>query len=646
MGGGMGGGPEVIERGGTGSYHGQFSSNFQDESLNARNPFATNKPPYQERQLSFNVSGPLVRNRLTANFSGNNNESQNVDTVHATTAQGLFELGIVRPSLNRSLSGGGTYQFTPKHSLIFNVRRGTNTQKNQFVGGFTLPERASDSNGSNLNVDVRQFSVFSDRLLYETSVQIQKNRFMNKPKTKGVAIDVLDSFRGGGAQDNSESRSTGFTFNNLVTRMSPNWTLKAGMNGSFRQMHDVSVYNFGGTYTFSSLQDYLAGKPTTYRVTRGNPVLDLNQMELSYFAQNDLKVTRRLTLMLGGRYDWQTNIKDRNNVAPRLAFAYAIGRSLVVRGGSGIYFQRIGSDIIQQQQRLDGARQYELVVNDPSFPDPFKSGSVTVTPPSSVRVTDPDIATPYSVVNQLALENTFRNGLFVSVTYDRNRGIHQLRTRNLNAPLPGKLVNPDPTRGNVLNLESTASSISQTLRLSARQRFSIFNLNASYSFGSTYNDSDGWFSLPSNNYDLRSDWGRAGFRQPYNLNTSLNAQLPLGMFVSGTMMRNGGQPYNITTGRDENADGQTNDRPAGTMRNSGSSPNFVSYNFNISKAIFFGDRSQRGSGTNLNVFANMNNAFNRTNYGTPSGVMTSSYFGRSFNARNPREIEAGLRFSF
>jgi hypothetical protein len=48
----------------------------------------------------------------------------------------------------------------------------------------------------------------------------------------------------------------------------------------------------------------------------------------------------------------------------------------------------------------------------------------------------------------------------------------------------------------------------------------------------------------------------------------------------------------------------------------------------------------------VNLFANMNNAFNRTNYGTPSGVMSSELFGKPYSARNAREVEVGLRFQF
>jgi hypothetical protein len=64
-----------------------------------------------------------------------------------------------------------------------------------------------------------------------------------------------------------------------------------------------------------------------------------------------------------------------------------------------------------------------------------------------------------------------------------------------------------------------------------------------------------------------------------------------------------------------------------------------------------GAQPQRGtnnaaSGAQMNVFANLNNAFNMTHPGTPSGVMTSPFFRKSFSANSPREIEVGMRVQF
>ena len=116
------------------------------------------------------------------------------------------------------------------------------------------------------------------------------------------------------------------------------------------------------------------------------------------------------------------------------------------------------------------------------------------------------------------------------------------------------------------------------------------------------------------------------------------------------MSYNSGRFYNIITGRDDNMDSQVNDRPRLGSRNSGHAAHFLAFNFNISKAFFFGTggtgNGRGNTRSNLNVFANMTNAFNHVNYAFPSGVMTSPNFGYATNGGEPREIEAGLRFQF
>jgi hypothetical protein len=193
------------------------------------------------------------------------------------------------------------------------------------------------------------------------------------------------------------------------------------------------------------------------------------------------------------------------------------------------------------------------------------------------------------------------------------------------------------------------------VRVNVRKRFSIFNVSANYLMqdvhaGGAPNGGQG--VLPNDNYDLKAEWAR-GFNVPIHTVTgTVNAQLPLGVFVASTMSFNDGRVYNVTTGRDDNMDSQATDRPPGVPRNSQHGPKFFSVNFNISKAFFFGAapagnaRGGGGTRTNLNVFANMTNAFNHVNYAQPSGVMTSPNFGFSTNGGDPREIEAGLRFQF
>jgi hypothetical protein len=177
-----------------------------------------------------------------------------------------------------------------------------------------------------------------------------------------------------------------------------------------------------------------------------------------------------------------------------------------------------------------------------------------------------------------------------------------------------------------------------------RQRFSILNVNATYVF--QMNDGDaswnGPFAASSNNYDLLADWADVPRKR---FNSGVNIRLPLGVFLTAGFTYNNGNPYSITTGKDDNGDGVINDRPPGVRRLTEMGPGSRYVNLSISKAVQIG-KHPNGNSSNLNVFANLTNALNTTNLGTPSGVIGSPFFGKATYANNPREIEIGARFQF
>jgi hypothetical protein len=644
--GGGGRGTEIIERGGVGAYHGNAELMLKDDALNARNPLASNKPDYREHETSFDFGGPVIPNRLTSIVFFTHNKAENVDTIHATTPQGLFDLGIVKPVTTKEISNTGTYQLHDSHSLTYDVGVETESERNQNIGGFTLPDRASTSNSRQWSVELQQFSALSTTSLFETSFDLRVDRSETIPLSNDVQINVLDTFRSGGAQNLVTTTRRDLEFGTLYTRLGETVTLKAGVDGIYQSNDNFSEENFGGSFTFSNLTTYELGRPVNYRVTRGNPLLEVDQFELSLFMQNDIRLSPRATLMAGVRYDWQTNINAVDNIAPRVSFAYAVGQASVVRAGAGLFHNRVGMQVIEEQRRLDGTRQVEIIVDNPSYPDPFETGTIRNTL-TSVQVLDPQLDVPSIGIIQASYERTFFRTLLLSTSYEHNRD-RRLRLRNLNAPLPGEIVRPDPTTGNILNVESSGKAIGNTWRLNYRHRFSIFNINSTYSVSRSWDDvGPGNPSLPANNYDLAAEWGRIP-TPVHQFNASVNTRLPLGLFLTGVVTANSGRAYTITTGRDNNNDTNVNDRPPGGERFGERGPAFYRVDFNMSKAFFFG-AARSGGGvarTNVNVFVNMTNAFNWTNLNNPSGVMTSPNFGKSTSAESPREIEAGLRFQF
>src|SRR5439155_26803699 len=99
-------------------------------------------------------------------------------------------------------------------------------------------------------------------------------------------------------------------------------------------------------------------------------------------------------------------------------------------------------------------------------------------------------------------------------------------------------VRPDPERGDIVHLESSSNSLRHTLRLSYRQRFSIFTLSASYLVQRALPETNpNGNALPTDNYDLRGDYGRThGTRYPTrNVNSTDHARQPLRLIVTDTM---------------------------------------------------------------------------------------------------------------
>jgi hypothetical protein len=643
---------EVIERGGVGAFHGNFASTFQDEKFNARNPFAINKPPYYERTIDGNISGPIIRDRFSMNLTVSDNKKNNVGTVKAETPTGPFSLGVTRPTLNRSYDVKGILQLADAHSLNMGFQYATSDSKNENVGDFGLPERASRTQTKNYMVDLREISVLSERTVHDVRFIWQKDHSETNPFSNAPAIIVKDAFTGGGAQNKNRSDGNQYDLSNLIYFAGEMLTMRSGFQAMHRRKRSISEENFFGEWTFSDLASYHAGKPLKYRITCCDPLSRLSQTQVALFSQNDFKLSRTFTLMLGARYQIQTNIHDRNQVDPRIGFAYALGNSTVIRGGGGVFSQWVSFGQLETVSRVDGKRIYEIQIDNPGYPDPFASGSVR---PRSRRQMAPNTKMAIYPVFQIGVEQSLPNNLFVTVAWDRVRAIKPIRTRDVNAPLPETGIRPNPDEGQVFQYQSSGTSTTHHLKASLRQRFSIFVATANYTFMHFMTDQEdrrgGDIYLPVDNYNLWKEWGRA-VDPRHDFSSSINARLPLDVYLTTIIRARSGGFYTITTGRDDNKDGFSNDRPPGVSKNSEVGPSYFDLGFNFSKAFELSRRgaAQAGSGAaagpQMNVFANVNNALNMQHPGLPSGVMTSPFFGRSYNATAPRTIEVGMRFQF
>ena len=128
----------------------------------------------------------------------------------------------------------------------------------------------------------------------------------------------------------------------------------------------------------------------------------------------------------------------------------------------------------------------------------------------------------------------------------------------------------------------------------------------------------------------------------------IDLRLPRTTNLSLIVTADSGQPYSITTGKDNNGDQTTNDRPAGVPRNSATGPGSYDVDASFRKAFSLKkpEGAKDAATRQLAFDVSANNVLNHTQLYGYSGVITSPLFGKPINAAPGRRLTLGLNLSF
>ena len=698
----------VVTRRGLDRVRGGLSFDFTSDRLAWPSPFVANRPQYQRRQWNGYLGLPFSKSAsLTVDFEHFAREDEQV--VHATVLDGALQPVAFRAALavpDRMTTVSPRLEFRGGHHAV--LARYSFTEGGQDAtgfGGFVLPSSAFRATYKQHVAQLIATSIGSDRFAVETRVQLGRQQSRREGDDSTPMVEVLEAFTGGGApvgrsfhdRDWLEVRST-------LTWTPPRHAIRFGFRLGGTRVDDVTDDNSGGTVTFgggtgtlTSLERYqrtllystaglppaevraLGGGASQLTLTGGDPRASVTQADAAVFVQDDWRVARRLTLSLGLRYENQTNVSSHDNVGPRLAFAWspfgAAGKpTTVLRGGFGVFYHRIDEDLTLEagRYREGGRRQY--VVTSPEILDriTYDNEGVTGLPsleeledfaaPRATRQLAPDIAAPRSLQGSLGFEQLLPGGATFSIAGVVTRGRRLLRSRNINAPMPGTGVFPLGRPDAVYQYESTGRLDGDLLIVGLNQRAgAALSLFARYFLGHARSDTNGPSSFPANSYDPAADYGPAASDVRHRFTLGGTLRLPWGIHLSPFVVADSGRPFNITTGRDDNGDTLLNDRPAfaadpsdpgvvhtawGDLdptpqpgqppipRNLGRGPSFVVVNLRVSKAIGFGTsapstQKRASSRATFTVSANVQNLLNRANPGAPVGNLSSPSFGQS-----------------
>ncbi len=655
---------EVTTKAGGDALHGEFFYRARNSLFDARNPFASGKPPFSRYGYEAALSGPLWRKEVYFFLSADREEQQQAAPVLAYLPTGLLSENVLAPLTQELVTGRVDWNCSDRNKFSGKYELHQDEASNMSVGGLILP----DAGVNHFHHDYRwEFSdqyVFSPNLLNTFRVALGTNYEQFTSESNAPSIVVPGAFQEGGAQRDDWRKEPRAEFLESLAATRGSLTIKVGVEARFHPFRNFSADNYGGTYQFASLSAYLANDPSLYVVNAGDPLITGEQDDYDWYLQLE-KQYRRVTLFAGVRHEFQSHFDRYGNVAPRLALAWSPdrGRKTVLRLGGGIFYDRRPPVILQQVLRFNGVNTLSYVIENPPFPVLNPALLIAMQPTATFQL-DQSMTFPRMYQTSATIERQLPSGFIVTGEYTYERGDHLFRTRNINAPLPVTGILPNPHAGNVDQIESSASSrgdlLNITLKSPPNRRYQFV---AQYTLSYLWDDTgdvfgppppggmgpapgagfSSMFVLPANNYDLRPEWGPANNDIRHRFGLSGTVQLPW-HFTFGTLTSiHSGLPYDVTTGRDTDGDPYPNDRPPGITRNTGRGAGFISVDVHLARVFRF---DLEGRKLDCEIAAN---AFNVTNHRNPSayvGVITSPLFGEPDAGYNGREMQFSVRVHF
>jgi hypothetical protein len=529
----------VVTRSGTNRFSGGVFEYFRDEALNANtsNLKATQaaggrlnkRPPFQINQFGGRLGGPIVKNRAFFFFTYDGQRQTLPNPVEAPNlfAQSAAIRALLLPRLGTYAISRNQDVFMIKSdisltqnnqlSLRFNQQNFTGVN-NEFTGQLATEEHSGDSLAKTYTFSGNLASTITSRVVNEFRFQFARDK---EPGGANSDLPETQINTGGGflllGRNNFSPRETTIKraqFIDNVSYVRGEHNFKAGVDVNFDRILNFFPGFFNGQYTFNSYADFAAGIPSAFTQRFGvagteGATTRPNSSDFAVFGQDDWRVTPKLTLNLGVRYDVQTlarpplqnpdpvllaagldtsiQPKDSNNIAPRFGFSYAFDEKTVLRGGYGIFYGRTTAIMLGTAHSGNGIQTTGITLSSTAaiaaaglvYPGIFNSIPTGVAPPRpDLFVFTPDYAQPYVQQGRLGFEREILPNMSLSVTYMFFKGVHLSRTRdvNLSPPVPTAATGFDGQTYTVLRFPGTgATAAAQFTSTTPLRPFASYN---------------------------------------------------------------------------------------------------------------------------------------------------------------------------
>jgi hypothetical protein len=560
----------LTTKSGTNKFHGTLFEFLRNDAFDANSFFSNSaglkKPPLRWNQFGGNVGGPIRRDRIFFffNYEGarirqNQQFAGNVPTP--------FLLAQVKPAIRDNLSGLPTlYTLTADPNLGFARRNAVNTDnENTYLyrvdgqfGAHRLSLRYSHNQQdlATPTFEAGNTTIYPQRLdnaAFQDSFTISPSMFnefriginrndldrhdssiQTRPGLDGLTVSAWGTTSGNQSRIDFTTTTYNMADNFSVIRGRHTW--KFGFE--IRELRSYRYQTNNSTVNYQTTADLIADKAQniTVRFGGGRSMKDRNY---GFFGQDEWRVSRRLQLNLGLRYEYYPplvgtfNIQssdpygpfdtsrfdpmfapDRNNFAPRAGLVMDLNgkHTLVLRTGGGIGYVPSQPFFFYNNSFTDPRLPYKTTLAPSDLPGvsflfPFPQAYLD-TLQANPNLLGPNITfgrstadynarTEYSGQWNFTLQGALSQHSSLQASYVGSRGLKLLGERMLNNLIPGLGVRARPDIGPILHIENAGNSTYHALQVAFHQKeYKGITLDSYY----TWARSMGYY-LPDSNYN-------------------------------------------------------------------------------------------------------------------------------------------------
>jgi hypothetical protein len=511
----VGGVVNVISKSGTNDIHGSAFINFRNQGLRARDFFEKQstdpKPKYDREEFGGSIGGPIIKDKLfyfgaIERFRERQNLLVNpallpqIAAIPNVTASSTIPL----PYDDTLITIKVDHHISDKQNMFYRYAfQKNNSPNDQFDPGQPGDLANGNTNDNKLtSFVVNHTYTFSPRVLNQFSFQYQnfENNILGVTTDPNLVFPSVQS--GANVNVPQQTKERKFQFRDDVSWLTGKHALKFGVNYIHTELNGFFFFGANG-YQIFFFDDPLVIKNNTNglypqgfatpgavnEITFNTGAGDTSQPpfhQLALYVQDDFKVTPRLTLNLGLR--WDANIKllvDQTNnrtmqilrqlnepraqaiagdadalrrttssykeFQPRVGFAwdiYGTGQT-VIRGGYGIFYDQVFQNLTLFAKQQGNPTIYQTVLDlvnssvgvgqlatfrygiDP-LPAPVTINNTQLEVGAFGRINDPTLRDPYVQKWSIGVETKLGENYVLSSDYVHTLGLHENRVQNVN----------------------------------------------------------------------------------------------------------------------------------------------------------------------------------------------------------------------